>query len=362
MYILKSYVYNTWFTAFIMSIVILTFILVMGNFIQLAELVITKGVNIVLVLKLFSYLIPYLLIFAIPMGILTSALLTFNRLSCDNEITAMRASGISLFRVIQPVILTALMLSIICLHLNDTIIPKSHFLSRKTLIDIGLRRPTAALEPKTFIKAFKGAVIFIYQIKNNYLYNIRIYQPQPNKPTRIIIANSGEFIPIANKKEIKLKLIDGTIDESGKNDAFYKLNFKTYYMPLVLAENQNPDELEKKPKDMTLAELRKEIDYFKRVNIDIYPLLTEFHKKISISFASFIFALIAIPLGIKTKRREYSISFGISLVLIIIYYLIVILGEVLSLKQIIPAPMAMWIANIIFLLIGLNLSWNVFKR
>ncbi|MBM3253723.1 MAG: YjgP/YjgQ family permease [Candidatus Omnitrophica bacterium] len=354
MRILRSYIIKELFGPFALSLIVFTFVLLMGNIIQLAELLITKGVEITYVVKLFFNLIPYLLSYTLPMSILTSVLLTFGKLSSDNEITAIRASGISLISILVPVLVVGILFCMLSIYLNDRVLPKSHFTSRKILSEIGFKKPTAYLEAGTFIKTFKKYIIFIYSIEKNKLHNIRIYEPLKGKSTRTIIAKHGEFIPLPEQKLIKLKLIDGVSDEPNPENPnnFFKLSFKTYFITLDLAEDQKGSNIEKKPKDMTIEELEEEIKNFAKENIDPSPLLTEIHKKISLSFASLAFVIIGLPLAIRTKRHEKSIGFGMSLVIIMVYYLLLAFGEALALRQLCPPPVAMWFSNVLLVLIG----------
>lgn len=363
MKILRNHILKELVGPFLFSITVFTFVLLMGNLIKLAELVINKGVNIFDVLKLFFCLIPYLLSYTIPMSMLTATLLTFGKLSSDNEITVMRASGIGLGHIVLPVIVVSLIVSMASIPLNDRLLPKSHFISRKIVKQIGIKTPTAYLEAGTFIKSFKKYVIFIYGISNNKLHNIRIYEPQENGPTRTIIANHGEFIPLPRKDMIKLKLIDGTSDEPNPRDpnSFYKLNFKTYYLTLDLSEHSTSD-IEKKPKDMSLAELRSEIKKLRASGIDPRPLISEIHKKIALSFSSLAFIFIGLPLAISARRTEKSIGFGLSLMVTIIYYLLFAAGEALSLKGLIHAALGSWLANILLISIGGILLYRTGKK
>ncbi len=93
MRILRNYILKELLWPFLLSLVIFNFVLLMGNLIKLAELMVNKGVSIIFVLKLFLFLIPSLLSLTIPMAVLTATLLAFGRLASDNEITSMRASG-----------------------------------------------------------------------------------------------------------------------------------------------------------------------------------------------------------------------------------------------------------------------------
>ena len=137
MKILRKYIIKEIIAMFLFSLVIFTFTLVVGNIIRLAELVINKGVDIRLVGKLFFYLIPFLLSYTIPMSILTSVLLVFGRLSGDNEIVAIRASGINIYRLSLPILVIGLLFSLFSVVLNNEIIPKMHFASRKIIKNIG---------------------------------------------------------------------------------------------------------------------------------------------------------------------------------------------------------------------------------
>ena len=170
------------------SLIVFTFVLVTGNLVKLADLVINKGVDISKVGKLFLFLIPFLLSYTIPMSTLSATLLVFGRLSSDNEILALRANGVSLSRLTSPLIIAGVILSLFSVVLNNRILPESHFASRKIVKNIGIKNPTAYLESGTFIKSFKDYIIFIHEIDKQKLNKIRIYQLQEGSPARTIIA------------------------------------------------------------------------------------------------------------------------------------------------------------------------------
>lgn len=352
MRILRDYILREIIESFLMALGVFTFVMLIGNFIKIVDLIVNKGVNIIFVGRLFIYLIPYLLSFTIPMALLTSTLLVFGRLSSDNEITAMRASGVSLYKIYYPVILFAMILSFALVPLNDKLLPQSHFATRRVLKDIGMQRPTAYIEAGTFIKDFEGYIIFIYEIDGNEFRNIRVYQPQPNEPTRTIVASKGEFIPIPEADTIRLKLENGTYDFPNPDEPgnFYKMNFKEYDLYLSL-KTLSKSQIDKKPKDMSFDELRAEIER-RKTDEDPTPVATELHRKIALSFSTLAFVLVALPLAIKTKRGEKSVGFGISLVIIMLYWIMLAGGEALALKHIIPPLFSMWMPNVILFIAG----------
>jgi len=341
---------------------VVTFVMILGNLIKIADLIINKGVGISSVLKLFLLMIPSLLTYTMPISTLTAILLSLGRLSGDNEVTAIKASGVSLFSLILPLLIVGLILSLILVVFNDRVIPYAHYAARKAVMEVGIRNPTAALEPGVFIDSFEGSVLFIYNIEQNKLYNVRIYQPQgEDKPARTIIAKRGEFISVPEKNAIKLKLIDGTSDEPDPDNPnnFYKLNFKTYFMTLSLAKIQDKDNIGKKTKDMTIKELTDKINQVKQEGINPAPLITEINKKVALAFSCFVFMLLGIPLAIITRRREKSINLGIAFVTVGIYYLLFMGAEALSLQNYLDPRIAMWIPNAVIGGIGGILTYRL---
>ncbi len=362
MKILRNYLLREFTLPFILSLAVLIFVMLLGNLNQLVELVVTKGVSILSVGKMFLLLTPYLLTYAIPVAVLSAVLLSLGRLSSDNEIIALRASGIIMFALILPLLVLGITLSLFLVILNDRVIPKAHFATRKTLVDIGIRNPAAVLEPGTFIDTFQNYILFIYSIEKNpqtqernILNNVRIYEPQgKDKPTRTIVAKKGEFVSLPEKQIVKLKLIDGTADEPDlKNPGeFFKLNFNTYYMTLTMADQGGNEELRKKPKDMTIKELRKQIDEYKSQTIETIPFETQIHEKLALAFSVLVFILVASPLAVITHRREKTLNFGLAFLIAGIYYLLLIGFESLSLQGIMPVAISIWMANIILGLLG----------
>jgi lipopolysaccharide export system permease protein len=275
---------------------------------------------------------------------------------------AIKASGINLFSLILPLLIVGIILSLVLVIFNDRVIPYAHYASRKTLIDVGVKNPTAALEPGVFINSFEKYILFIYRIDENKLSNVRIYEPQgDDKPTRTIVAKRGEFIAIPEKNMVKLKLMEGTSDEPDpQNPAnFYKLNFKTYFMTLSLAQMQDKDKIRKKPKDMTILELREEIEKLRKEGISPAPLITETNERISLAFSCLVFILLGSSLAIITRRREKSINFSIAFVIVGVYYLLLMGSEALSLQGYVNPQLAMWIPNLIFGVIGVILTFRL---
>ncbi len=347
MRIIRSYILKECIIPFFMALIVLTCVFLLGNLIQLTNLVINKGVSIVTVGRAFLLMIPVFLGYTIPIAALISVILAFSRFSADNEIIALRASGVHLGRLLTPLIILGLIASLSLIVLNERIIPYAHHEQRRVLKNIGTENPTALLEAGMFIHAFNSQIIFIHKIEGNQMSNITIYQPQPDGPTRTIIARRGEFTPVPGGNQIKLKLMEGTSDEPNLENPnnFYKLNFKDYFMTLDLSKDKK--EIRKKPQSMNFKELKAEINKLERLFVDTKRLRTEYFRKITWSFSPLIFILIGFPLAVITNRREKSANIVLAIICFALYYLISLGCEALSKKGIAPPGLIMWTPNMI---------------
>ena len=192
------------------------------------------------------------------------------------------------------------------------------------------------------------------------MHNVTIYQPQSDgKPTRTIIAKKGEFSAVPEKEQIVLKLIDGTSDEPDlKNpNNFYKLNFQTFFITLNLSDKNK--KIDKKPKSMTLEELKTEIKKLEKLLVDTSRLKTEYYRKITWGFAPLLFVMLGFPLAIITNKRQKSANVIIAMAAVAVYYILSLGSEALSLENIVPASIIMWTPNLIAAAIALFLNIKI---
>ncbi len=348
MRILRAYVLREHAGPFFVTMGGLTAVLLVGNIIKFAELVIAKGVSLIDVLRLLIYLIPYMLTFTIPMACLIAMILAFGRLSADYELIAMRASGVAPIRLVYPMFIVGLVISALLLVVSDRIVPASRLAFRKQLKAIGIKQPTAYLEAGTFIKEFPPYIIFVYQVEGQRLYNVRIYEPQPNGPTRTIIAERGVFERLPSQRGVQLKLSDGTADEWDPlhPGSFYKVTFTTYAMTLR-SDQDDPERLGKKIKDLTLKDLLRERRRLSAEGIETLPVTLEFHRRIASSFAVLVFVAFGLALGLRLQHYERLISYAWVLGIFVSYYLASIGMNAVALKGWLAPWLAMWAPNIV---------------
>ncbi len=348
---------------FMGSLFVMTIILAAGNIVQMADMIMNRGVDVFQVMRVFMYFMPYVLIFTIPISVLAAVLLGFGRLSSDNELTALRTSGIGLHKIILPVIVCGFIVSLVNVPLNDRILPESEFAARKLIQEIGMQNPTALIEPGVFVKGFQDYIVFVHNKKGDILEDVRIYQPRTGKPTRTIVARTGRIYPLADGTGVRLELMDGSADEiSPENpDEFYKISFKNYQMTLNLDRIVDVDSIQKKAREKTMSELTREIEELGDSPRTI-PLRVEFHKKLALSFSNFVFVLLGIPLAITTHRREKFIGLAMAGVLFLVYWGVMLGGIAFAVKGILPPWLGVWLANISLTLLSVVMFRGVLQR
>lgn len=355
MKILRSYILKEMLVPFMLAFGVLSFVFMLGNLVKLADLVINKGVRAGTVGMIFLLYIPVLMGYILPAACLIGVILAFSRLSADNEILAIAAGGIATRRLLTPLLTIGVILSLALFLLNDRVIPYTYYQQKKMLKNLSADNPAALLEPGIFIHAFEGMILFIHRIEDNKLYNVTIYQPRADAPTRTIIAKRGEFTAAPDKDQVMIKLMDGTADEPDPQNPenYMKLNFKNYFLTL---DPSRQAQTEKKPKAMTLRELTDKIREFRYMQIDTTRLDTEYLRKITWSLTPLIFIVIGFPIAVITHRRHKGANVLLAVICAAGYYLIFVGCEALSIENILAPQIAMWIPNALGLLTGLVLN------
>ena len=361
MKILRNYILKDFFTIFLFSLLTLTMVMLMGNLMKISDMVIRKGVNIFDALKIFSFFIPYLLGFTIPLSFLLSVLLSMGRLVADNEIIAIRVAGISLFKILNIFLVLGAIFSLFLFILNDQVIPDFHYRYRSQIKNIYSKNISALIEPGVFLENFQNYVLYVADKNENKLKNVFIYEvDEESKMNKVTFAQQGEFIVEGNT--LKIKLEDGFRDETASGSSeLYRLNFKVFFMDIPIAEKESV-RVSKKPSDMKLSELRNKIKHLQKTGVIPLELQGEFHKRISFSFSVIAFIILGFGVSLKVRHREKSINFGIAFLSAGAYYLLFIIGETLLEYHFLSPALAMWIPNIIVILAGAWLLKNAHFR
>lgn len=335
-----------------MTVAVFTFLLIIGNVLrEVIEIIVNNQADLLTIGKAIGFLLPYALMFALPMGMLTAVLLVMGRFSADGELTAARSNGISLVSLVMPIILLSLAVSCICALFNTQIAPASKIKYKQLLYRLGIEEPSRLLVEDRFIRNFPGYIIYVGKIQDRRLEDIILYSLGPDKKADSYIrAKEGEIMT-GSKNTLTLALrnvVKLDIDE-WRTQLFDEVEYPLEFNATT------PDEREPDIDEMTYSQLRDKLRELEALGVDPTPVLVQMHRQVAFSFAAFAFTIVGIPLGIKTHRRETTFGFALSIMLILIYYGFVILGTSLQTKAQYAPHLILWLPNFIFQALGIVL-------
>jgi lipopolysaccharide export system permease protein len=237
--ILHTYILKQHLVPFVLGFGVVTFILEMDVPFDYLDLVVNRGVAPGIVAQLFALSLGYIVALSMPCAVLVASLMTFGRLSQDNEITALRASGVNLLRVMAGPLAASVLLAMGLTLFNNHVLPESNHAFANLLIDIGRMRPTVKLQEGVFITDFPGYTLLVQSVngRTNEMRGVTIYQMNPGGPPTTIIAKRGFLSYSANGRDAALELESGEIHEIPPDEAgasrYRRMVFKTHTITIA---------------------------------------------------------------------------------------------------------------------------------
>ena len=369
---------------------VFTFVLMVVNVLR-EVLPFMRSGQLDLFAKAIGLLVPFVWVFALPMGLLTATLLIFGRFSADQELTAIRASGISLLSVITPILLLSLFFCGISAMFNMYIGPTCR--AAYTSLLSGIRESLAEkleipegeyikdLDPHTIIYVGKNhggeledIIVYMTQTSTNgtstewtfraphgtrrfdreskrlivHLSDCRSMQRSDGKTTPSLVGSYDVVLNLTGTKSptAKTKISDMT---------FFQLREELREVEAQMMTNR----LRRITNAAEALDIRKE---FQKQNSDLTsPIRVHMHRQVAFSFACFGFTLVGIPLGIQVHRRETNVGIGIALILVAVYYSFLLLGQALETRPEFAPHLILWLPNFLFQAVGAVLLWRANK-
>jgi lipopolysaccharide export system permease protein len=346
LYILKEIV-----PIFFIGLMTFTIILLMDKILKLIELIVTRGGNLSDVLMLFLFISPSFLIITIPVAVLLGTLLTFGRLSSDSEITAFKASGMSLYQLFFPISIFALATFLLTSFLVFYGLPWGNRGFQATLFRLAQSKADIEVKERVFNDAFKGLVVYVDRVplQGSHMEGILIYDQREKGKSHTILAKEGFVINNPESQEIILRLRSGDIHRfEPEARTFQKIKFDTYDLKLELAKTFALMQKKLKDREMSIGDIQKKMEEEKKTGKDTTSYEVELHKRYAIPFTCIVFALIGVPLGIQPHRSGRSYGFILSILILLAFYISLTASEILAMRKIMPAYSVGWIPNLLF--------------
>jgi lipopolysaccharide export system permease protein len=238
--LLRSYILRLHLVPFLLGFGVVTFILEMDVLFDYLDLVVNRGVALGVVAQLFGLSLGYIIALSAPCAVLVAVLMTFGRLSQDNEITALRASGINVGNVLLGPLAASVVMAVGLTLFNNHVLPATNHAFANLLIDIGRMRPTVKIQEGVFITDFPGYNLLVRSVngRTNELRGVTIYQTNPGGgPPTTILAKNGYLYYTPDGRDAVLELKDGEIHEIPPDPEgsrhYRRLKFRTHIIHIA---------------------------------------------------------------------------------------------------------------------------------
>lgn len=361
--IIDRYILRELLPPFAMSLVFFLFVFLMRQILDITNMIVNYQVSAVAFLMMIFYSMPYFMVYVIPMSVMMSVLLTSLRMSNDNEIVALKAGGVSLYRLLPPIGLFAVVTFLLTVWMAIYGLPWGTMSYKQVALNVARSNFNIGLKENRFNDSFSGVVFYVKHIdfKTRKLIDVFIEDSREKEISSTVVAPQGMFLGGGDSGSIVLRLDNGVINQVDiKDRSAHTIRFKNYDIRLDLKRAlSHYQERSKDENEMSLSELIHYIRTAKKKDKHYFTILMTLHRKFSIPFACIALALLAVPLGIQTESSRRSAGLGIGLVSFLLYYLLLSAGSLLSEARICSPAVGMWTPDLVMGGLGVYLYIRV---
>ena len=356
--IIDRYVIREVVPPFLLALLVFTFVLIIPFIIELAEEMIAKGVPAMTILQLAVTLLPGQMALTIPMALLIGLLVGLGRLSADREFVVMMACGISPFRLLQPILVFA----VVCWGLSSWVLleamPDSNQKFREITTEIAMSRAEGEVRPRVFFEDFPNVVLYVREVPTNGQGWVDVLAADTRNPSApvIYLAKRGHMLIDRNARTIQMVLEDGTSHSTKVQDwsAYEVVRFGRTILSLN-PESVFPHAIARGDRELRIDELRARAVELEAQGTSPHNPIMEIHKKFSIPMACFVFAILGLALGASNRKDGKLAAFVLGIAVIFAYYVLMFTAQSLTKGFWIPAWLSMWVPNIVLGVAGVVL-------
>lgn len=336
---------------FCISLFFLTFVFLMTRIPEITNMVVNYNADISSIALMIVYTLPRFLEFTIPMSVMISILLTFMRMSQENEIVALKGAGVSLYKLLPPVLVFCFSGVLLTMWVTVFGVSWGKLSMKQKSVEIARSSIDAALQERQFNSDLENVMIYVAHVdmKTKALKDIFIEDRRTKGVVSISIAPSGKLIRLDDERIYTIRLHNGVINQVDmEENSVSSLRFGDYDINIDLNQMQKGNKkISKELDEISLSELIRFVRSEIKDKAHLSAALMELHEKFSIPFACLALGILAFPLGVQsnTLRRSSGFSLGISFFLL--YYFLLAAGWSMGETGDFPPFLGMWLPNVI---------------
>jgi LPS export ABC transporter permease LptG/LPS export ABC transporter permease LptF len=345
-----------------LGFLVYTFILLLQFLFASAEMIIRRGLPAPIVGQLVLYSLPNIVVLTIPMSLLLGVLVGIGRLASDSELIAMRSTGMSIYRLLRPVLALSALLTVLNGLLMVHLLPQGNRAVSRLYLDILTRTVAQQVEPRVFYNEWQGKVLYVFEASasNEEWKGVFLADAVPSERQEVIVARRGKLLVEDEGERVVLQLADAIKHSFDFHSPKRYETSRHETLRIVLRDRFLSTEKarmasRKGPRELELGELRKLSRDISATPEQRRLARVGVHKMFAIPAACLVMGLISLPLGFTNRHGGRSSGFAISIGVIVAYYVLLSQGEdAARLGKLSPA-FAMWLPDLLLLAIGLVL-------
>jgi lipopolysaccharide export system permease protein len=343
---------------FFASLLIINAILFLGKLSSLLDVIFGFSIGLADFSRISLYLLPNLMLFSIPMASTFGVIVAFNRMTADNEILALKASGTSFYQLLIPVVLVAFFTTGLTGLTSALLIPNSNIALKQTFFQLAREKIEKGVQARNFSDNIKDVVIYVEQIdkKTNQWRGVFISDHRDRENPLTIISRSGSLEADLEKMTVHLVLRHGSILRDSA-DTSQIIHFGSYNLKLPATSETPMEGVDKKDMSpgMLLAraedfktEAAKDPSHLAKLSQTATGLLIEFHKRFALPVGCLILTILALPLALQSKPGRSKAGLPLGLLFFFVYYILHTFAKSTAETSALPIWPIMWAPNLIF--------------
>ncbi len=350
--IIDRYILKGLLASFLIGLFSLTLVLLVHQLLRLLSLVLDRGAGLISVVRVFLFLLPSFLLLTIPMAMMLASVATFNRLSSDNEVTALRAAGVGFHQLLRPTFLFSLAAALLTLYMGHIAQPWRGSSFKSLSRDLLQKNSGLGLEAGKFNEVVSGLMIYIEAMQTpSEIQGLFIHDERKPGLPLLIVARDGALTRHPETGAITIGLRDGRIHRPGRTPSDHQtITFSRYDFRLDLADDL-PE-----ARGLTMSELKEKVARAGGGDLASLRLLAEFYKRDAFSAATLLFGILGLPLGVIAGRTGKLIGPALGIGVILLYYTLEMAGDYLVTRQFVGPLAGAWLPHMVLIPIGLVLA------
>jgi len=357
--ILDRYLVREILVPFAVWLLLLTFVLMMPPIMQFAEQLIAKGVSWPIIVRALLTLVPQALGITIPMALLLGVLIGLGRLSADREFVVLQACGVSLFRVLRPIIVLAVAGWAATTYVMIVALPNANQTFREITFNAVASKAESDIKPRVFFTQFPNRVLFVRELEPNGGWREVFLTDDGHQGQRdVYFAGRGTLLVDRVKKTVELALDRGTryTTFTSRPEAYDISSFERLVLNMDADTVFPRTQLMKGFNEMTIAELRLKIADNRKSGAPSGLEYYTIQQKFAIPVACLVLALIGVGLGVSNRRDGKLAGFVVGIGVIFLYYVLLWMSRAGAISGRLDPRLAAWIANIVLGIAGVALT------